>query len=570
MMRIDLRSVPFSRYGSYLAISLHEREGERSLVLRDLGGGDQDPGTLLRIIPEDESGQALDTRVDADETELRIGAAGCTGRVRVCLPDEDRALIRSEGAAFCLDFTPGRYHHLDDLGAGAWEYHSYAGDVKLRLRLQDGACSDDRRWETVGHRHMKLHFKGPIVTLDIERYVQVPRPSKAPFDYERSLTAVRAAFDAYREALPRCRDDRYSGSRDLAAYITWSSVVHPSGLLRRYAMYMSNNWMTNLWSWDNCFNAIGLASHQPELGYDQFIAFADFQAESGVLPDYANDRFISFACCKPPIYGWAYRRMMELHPVFTTPARLGPVYAMIEGVERYWRVHRTRPGWPLPYYNHGNDSGWDNATVFSEGCPVTSPDLPAYLILLYEALDEIARRFGRDGQAREWSERAESMTDLLVRTLWDGTRFRSWDAVKRRPVAAQSCLIDWMPVIVAHRLPADIRRCLVSHLTGSTHRTRYGLATEAPDSPHYRSGGYWRGPIWAPVTLLIADGLRRCGEREAAASLARDFCEATLIGGMAENFDAETAAGLVDPAFTWTSSVLLHFTAGYPKADRKE
>jgi len=33
--------------------------------------------------------------------------------------------------------------------------------------------------------------------------------------------------------------------------------------------------------------------------------------------------------------------------------------------------------------------------------------------------------------------------------------------------------------------------------------------------------------------------------------------ELTLVGGMAENFDPFSGKGLVDPAFTWTSSVFL-------------
>jgi len=39
--------------------------------------------------------------------------------------------------------------------------------------------------------------------------------------------------------------------------------------------------------------------------------------------------------------------------------------------------------------------------------------------------------------------------------------------------------------------------------------------------------------------------------------LAHKFMELTLVGGMAENFDPFSGKGLVDPAFTWTSSVFL-------------
>ena len=583
MMKIDLRTVPFSRFGSYLAISLFGDEGAEAVVLRDVGGGDEDLGVLLRIVPLGDSGEAAAVQVDADETELRIGAAGTGGQMRVCFAEEDGALICSEGLGFRLDFTEGNYEHLNTLGDGEWEYHSYAGEVKLRLRLWEGAVSRSGSGAGSGsgsgsgsdkRGKMRLEFGGAAVMLSIQRYRCVPRPGRpgrgeAAPDYKAALGALRREYEEYRDgATAGCPGGRLEGSRGLAAYITWSAVVPPSDHLKKYAMYMSNNWMTNLWSWDNCFNAIALAPHRPDLAYDQFIVFADFQDDSGVLPDFVNDRSASFACCKPPIYGWAYRLLMELNPYFEASERLRDVYRMLKGVERYWRVHRRLEGWPLPYYSHGNDSGWDNATVFDGGCPVTSPDLPAYLILLYEALEDIARRLGK-GAARKWEERGECMKEQLIERLWDGKRFRSWDPVRGCPVKSEFSLIDWMPAAAAYRLPGEIQEALVEHLGGhgvsGGHRTRFGLASEAPESPEYRSSGYWRGPIWAPVMLLIADGLRRCGGAgaEAACSLARDFCEAVQIGGMAENFDAQSGRGLVDPAFTWTSSVFLHFAARY-------
>lgn len=43
--------------------------------------------------------------------------------------------------------------------------------------------------------------------------------------------------------------------------------------------------------------------------------------------------------------------------------------------------------------------------------------------------------------------------------------------------------------------------------------TPFGLATEDPTSQLYAPNGYWRGPIWAPTTYLLVDGVRRGGRR---------------------------------------------------------
>jgi glycogen debranching enzyme len=93
--------------------------------------------------------------------------------------------------------------------------------------------------------------------------------------------------------------------------------------------------------------------------------------------------------------------------------------------------------------------------------------------------------------------------------------------------------------------------------------TAYGFATESPASPFYRDNGYWRGPIWAPSTMLMIDGLEKCGEATLAQEAARRFVAMTANSGFAENFDARTGEGLCDLAYTWTASVALVLARDY-------
>ena len=77
-----------------------------------------------------------------------------------------------------------------------------------------------------------------------------------PFD--ACVEDVAATFGAWLERQPRL-PERYADAAATAAYITWSCLVGPRGLLDRPAMLMSKNWMFATWSWDHCFNAQGLA-----------------------------------------------------------------------------------------------------------------------------------------------------------------------------------------------------------------------------------------------------------------------------------------------------------------------
>ena len=87
--------------------------------------------------------------------------------------------------------------------------------------------------------------------------------------------------------------------------------------------------------------------------------------------------------------------------------------------------------------------------------------------------------------------------------------------------------------------------------------TDYGLATESLRSPFYNPDGYWRGPVWAPVMMIMIDALHHTGDTEFAESLSAKYLNLVHTGGLAENFDAKTGKGLRDKEFAWTSAVFL-------------
>jgi putative isomerase len=148
---------------------------------------------------------------------------------------------------------------------------------------------------------------------------------------------------------------------------------------------------------------------------------------------------------------------------------------------------------------------------------------------------------------------------LLNRMLdhfWNGQCFVAKRSGTHEVIESNS-LVLYIPLILGNRLPPEILNRLAEDIKTKGFLTEYGLATERPDSPFYREDGYWRGPIWAPTTMLLADGLLSSGKKELALEVAAKFCAMAAKSGMAENYNALTGVGLRDPAFTWTSSVFL-------------
>src|SRR5262249_43880640 len=163
-------------------------------------------------------------------------------------------------------------------------------------------------------------------------------------------------------------------------------------------------------------------------------------------------------------------------------------------------------------------------------------------------------------EAAYWTTTADRIRSTMLDTLWNDDRFAARDATTGETWVSSS-LLDLMPIALGAELPGDVSAALARRI--ETHLTAHGLATEHVDSPDYLGDGYWRGPIWAPSTVLIEDGLRRAGHTGLADEISHRFRALCEKSGFAENFDAETGTGLRDRAYTWTASSYLILAAAH-------
>lgn len=562
----DLRTIPFSRFGSFLTISYLPASAGRpeGLYLRTVRGGDESSGAafLIELVDGTES---VDFTTDASPMKLRLRADA--GYADFCISDAHTVRCRTTGVGVRLTLTGGHYDYAMQREERRWEVNSFLNEVRFMVTASQGELQMDAPWVRTRCTYVKPHFVPDLdsgtAEFAIEEYRTVWKEQKAIETFDEALRRVADEYDAWLAdtlAVPA----HFEPGRELAAYITWSAVVPPGGCLTRPAMYMSKNWMTNIWSWDHCFNAMALIRSNPELAWDQFMIFFDRQDESGLLPDFVNDKYELWNCNKPPIHGWTLSWMMKRSD-WIGDQQLREVYEPLARWTRWWYNHRDDDRDGVPQYNHGNDSGWDNSTVFHERGAVESPDLCAYLVLQCETLAEIANRLNRPHEAGEWQALAQRTLDHMLGHFWQESRMWAVRSGTHERLGGES-LIVLMPIILGHRLPQEILTALVAELSDEAKFfSPNGFATESLHSPHYESDGYWRGPIWAPVMMLLIDGLARGGYTELASEAARRFCRMANVSGMAENFDAVSGAGLRDRAFTWTSSVYLMLAHEYVK-----
>ena len=558
---LNPRYTPFSCRGSYFAVSCYSTrpDGLPDVRLRTVSRrADSDVVARLSLLVD---GAPADCRLEMEPSELRLVADA--GSLRLCFGDAETVLFRAESPRLGvrLDFSSpsgiATYGYDFPFGGRTLRLENcFANRSRLILDVRAGVRSDDQDWTGRGANRSVTDIQAGEGGLSASlRIVPTEWDRVLPdWDFDEAAARQRAAFGAFLKGLPAAPAG-LENARELAAYVLWSCCVRAEGCLKGEAMLMSKNWMTNVWSWDHCFNSIALAEAHPDIAWEQFIGIFRHQDATGVIPDSISDGAEVFTFCKPPIHGWALTRMMRRMTL--TTEQLRTAYDALSRWTEWWLNYRDRDHNGLCEYDHGNDSGWDNSTAFAFPPPVELPDLQAYLVLQMETLADLAGRLGLAAEAESWTARSRALLGRMCALCFDADG---------RPLARKAftgetdspdSLILYLPVILGKRLPERIRTALVRELSGDRFLTEWGYATESPKSPRYEPNGYWLGPIWAPETLILVDGLRACGEEKLARDVAGRFLRLFAKSGSAENFDALTGEGLCDRAYTWASAVFL-------------
>ncbi|RKR76446.1 amylo-alpha-1,6-glucosidase [Frondihabitans australicus] len=549
-LAVDLATTPFSRRGSYFAVSRMVDQHESGVYLRTVRG-DARHREILRLLLDGGADASSETHAG----RLLLRHDGTT--VQVVLSGPGRAQLRVTGGSLTLDFRAvSQYDAVLQESADAWRFVDSGANRNYRIRVVGGRTRFDARWDGIRNSEAKLRVSaadGPVSLVIDEYGSAVPRD--AVQDLDRTAEVAQADFDRWCAVHggEAADDDRMADAVRLAAFVTWAAIVPAGGELRRESMLMSKNRMTNVWSWDHCFNAMALW-RDPEAAADQLFAIFDHQDEHGCLPDYVNDAGVERNFVKPPVHGWSISHLMDRDGL--SDDAIAALYEPLRRWTDWWFEHRVYGDDAIPSYNHGNDSGWDNATTFGVGVPVQSPDLLSYLALQMLALARMADHLGRPSDAVDWRGRAERTIETLCSRFWVDGRFVARDTLTGAVIDSDSLILT-MPLVLGDMLPEPQRSATVDRLLEGGYLTRHGFATEPVDSPFYEADGYWRGPIWAPSTMLLVDGLRRAGHGDLADDVTDRFVATCADAGMAENFDAVTGAGLRDRSMTWTASVFL-------------
>jgi len=191
---------------------------------------------------------------------------------------------------------------------------------------------------------------------------------------------------------------------------------------------------------------------------------------------------------------------------------------------------------------------------------VEDPGFNALLIASEHALAGIARVLGRD--PRPHRERAEALTDSLVRHLWQphAGMFLCRD-VRADRVIEEMSVTGLLPLVVPS-LPGRIASAMLRTARGD----HFGLGSTSALVPSYDLLGsafdasrYWCGPAWFNINWIIERGLRLHGAETEASALRHAVLDAAGASRFAEYIDPLTGRGRGATHFSWTAAVTIDF-----------
>ncbi len=494
-------------------------------------------------------GERLPYAVTTTPTELIMNTM--YGQVRICIAKPELILFKGEnGLGLRLQVKEGTNVLVKPRGDRAWEilFPFLLGTVMNPIK---GHIHADTKWDldTLRSAWGKLdflpdeedgEFVGCLEEFSHAGFVRDNYPS-----YEEGLKIVKDDWENFLSHI-KPLPEKYEPLRESAAYAVWSFFVNPAGYIKRPMLYMGRDFVASAWQF--CHQALALNGDMA-LTMDLMNLAFDQQSETGQIPDFYDDGRGVFGQVRPPLQGWVLKWLDKRGRLDEVPLEvLEDYYPKLSKWADWFMKYRDDDHDGIPQYEHGDECGMEDTSTFRLSCVMETPDLSADLVLLYEALGDLAKRIGRpDAEAEEWYKKSKDLLDLMIRTFWDGERFISMVSGTHERPEHDYGILGYLPIVLGKRLPQEIIDKLAADLSVENDvLSPYGFDKERMYARDLSTvADEWvRGFIYPANNLLLVVGLHDAGKKELAKEAARRLCDEMLrtfgIGSRVNAFSGGT------------------------------
>ena len=555
-----LGGMPFTRRGAWFGIYadnfMRPIYGTRLFIGSRRGSViERGSAELMKFSPMYQ-GDKTDYQIITTATELILRTA--YGEIRCCFAAPDMLYFKGEnGLSLRLEKTMPTHEVMKRRGDKGWEqlaswlgtmlYYPVKGSLDMKADWDYGSLSTPIVCGTA------LPDENGEFLLAVRESLYDQKVADSYPSYEEALQDVTADWQDFVNHMPKLTGE-FAELQKEALYTEWSFIANPSGRMEYPLIFMTGRMMAS--SWQMIQNAVAFKDNVP-LRNAFLLNMLCEQAPSGQLSDFYDDSRNNPQGIKSPIQGWGLKWIMKDHDLYSEmpESDLLRMYQGYGAWADWFMKYRDDDHDGLPECDHG-DENMDDASLYVYSPEMECPDQPAYLILLYEALGDLAGHLGKPEEQEEWYRRSKEMLDLLIQELWNGEMFISRIARTHEPVISGS-LTHYMPLVLGKRLPQEIIDKMTADLMEEdVFLTKYGLASERLDSDQYRIMGLARGFVLPPQHLLLLTGMYDAGKVEEAKMIATRYCMAMKDNGFHMLIDPKEA-GRSAFACSWPTCVFL-------------
>ncbi len=582
-MYISLHSVPFSRRGSFFTFNL-DPLCEESFGMTDVYLGScrtaakYKHNRLISLRPMHGDVQ-IPYALSSTKSELIMDTD--YGRITFVIAEKSLILGRVEGDIWlrcCCAFNQDMHEMAKLIKNGKGVQVEFNDMPAMVVAPIYGSISLEAPWNWrdtssySGIIDLKPDENGRI-EFAVEEFFNVDGNVRAEYpDYDASVIEVENDFAQFLKIAPKVTDETCLKMYERAVWSSWAHLVGPSGFLQREMMSMMLYYISMCASWQQSYQAITF-SQDIERSWSFLMSMFDYQQPDGHVPAFIMDTTGKFGSQQSPFQGFAACWLLTKRD-FSSIAKseLEKLYGHIQRLTNWWMTHRIDSD-GIPMYLSPDESGWDDSTVYIDGCTMKTPDLCTYLVFLYEALAILGERIGITAEeiAAHKAESKRFLT-MLLSEFWNGEHFVAISPEGRKFYTDNICF--YQPLLLGKRLPEDVIEKATADLMREGHYlTKYGIASEDITSPYVDPYKGWMcGPVIAPIQFMMNIALEECGKFEYAREASRRYCynlvEQNTLLHILNPFDGTPQLKGRDniqrqPWTSWCSSTFLFLASRY-------
>jgi neutral trehalase len=168
----------------------------------------------------------------------------------------------------------------------------------------------------------------------------------------------------------------------------------------------------------------------------------------------------------------------------------------------------------------------------------------------------LAERYGTPADRNEISQRLERQRAAIAR-LWsdEADIYEPYDLISGDRIEVKTSA-GFLPLFAKIPQSAQAAR-LVTEIDSWGRKVRYLVPSLSPFDRRFEPKRYWRGPVWAIVNRMIAEGVGAYGYTALSDRIRDDTRTLMHKSGFAEYYDPVTGEGLGGGSFSWTAAMAL-------------